>query len=65
MVNRFIKKTPEVAASIENAFFRTSSPVQRIGTDGDEHGCIESAGYSWCESKQACVKILEDSCSSR
>lgn len=64
MINRFIKKSPEIATSIENALFRTSSPVQRIGNDEDEHGCIESAGYTWCESKSSCVKILEDSCSS-
>ncbi len=64
LLNRFIKKTPEVSASIENALFRTSSPVQRISNVEDEHGCIESAGYSWCESKDSCVRILEDSCPS-
>ena len=33
-----------------------------LGGDKDEHGCIISAGYSWCESKQICVKLWEFQC---
>ncbi|MFH0846065.1 MAG: hypothetical protein V1851_01550 [Patescibacteria group bacterium] len=37
-----------------------------VGGDKDEHGCIGSAGYRWCESKQACLRSWEpewdDSC---
>lgn len=30
-----------------------------LGNDKDEHGCIGSAGYSWSQSQQTCVKIWE------
>jgi hypothetical protein len=34
-----------------------------VGGDKDEHGCIGSAGYSWCESKQKCLRSWEENCS--
>jgi hypothetical protein len=33
-----------------------------VGADRDEHGCIASAGYSWCEIKQKCLRIWEEKC---
>jgi hypothetical protein len=33
-----------------------------VGNDRDAHGCIGSAGYSWCEAKQKCLRIWEESC---
>jgi len=33
-----------------------------VGGDRDEHGCIGSAGYSWCEPKQKCLRQWEESC---
>jgi len=33
-----------------------------LGGDRDEHGCIGSAGYSWCEKKQKCLRQWEESC---
>lgn len=38
----------------------TNRPL--IGGDRDSHGCIGSAGYSWCESKQKCLRIWEEPC---
>ncbi|MDD5738338.1 MAG: DUF5667 domain-containing protein [Candidatus Pacebacteria bacterium] len=35
---------------------------QIVGGDKDEHGCIGSAGYSWCEIKQKCLRTWEESC---
>jgi len=35
-----------------------------VGNDKDEHGCIGSAGYSWCEGKQKCLREWEESCNS-
>lgn len=32
------------------------------GGDIDEHGCKGSAGYTWCEEKQACIRPWEVSC---
>lgn len=33
-----------------------------VGGDRDEHGCIPSAGYSWCEVKNKCLRIWEEPC---
>lgn len=35
---------------------------QLVGNDRDEHGCIPSAGYSWCEAKQRCIRPWEENC---
>lgn len=35
-----------------------------LGGDRDEHGCIGSAGYSWCEPKAKCLRVWEESCGS-
>ncbi|HNV12696.1 MAG TPA: hypothetical protein PK686_01665 [bacterium] len=35
---------------------------QIVGGDKDEHGCIGSAGYSWCEPKNECLRIWEEKC---
>lgn len=33
-----------------------------VGGDKDEHGCIGSAGYTWCQEKQKCLRIWEEVC---
>jgi hypothetical protein len=38
------------------------SEGQLVGSDRDEHGCIGSAGYSWCELKQKCIRPWEEPC---
>lgn len=38
----------------------TDEPI--VGGDRDEHGCILSAGYSWCEEKQKCYRPWEEDC---
>eukprot|EP00193_Tetraselmis_chui_P008693 CAMPEP_0177760080 /NCGR_PEP_ID=MMETSP0491_2-20121128/5072_1 /TAXON_ID=63592 /ORGANISM="Tetraselmis chuii, Strain PLY429" /LENGTH=80 /DNA_ID=CAMNT_0019275947 /DNA_START=96 /DNA_END=335 /DNA_ORIENTATION=- len=30
------------------------------GSDRDEHGCITSAGFQWCESTQECYRSWEN-----
>ena len=37
---------------------------QLVGADRDEHGCIGSAGYTWCEPKQKCLRQWEEPCES-
>ncbi|WAC05582.1 MAG: hypothetical protein OS112_02850 [Methanoregula sp.] len=32
------------------------------GSDRDSHGCIGSAGYTWCEPKQKCLREWEEPC---
>lgn len=34
------------------------------GSDRDSHGCIGSAGYTWCEAKQKCLRTWEEPCTS-
>ena len=34
-------------------------PKPMPGSDRDEHGCIGSAGYSWCAREKACVRPWE------
>jgi len=38
----------------------TNQPI--VGGDKDVHGCIGSAGYSWCETKNKCLRIWEEPC---
>ena len=33
-----------------------------LGGDRDEHGCIPSAGYVWCEKLQKCIRPWEEKC---
>ena len=41
----------------------TPTPVEQlVGDDEDEHGCKASAGYSWCEIKQKCLRTWEEKC---
>jgi hypothetical protein len=40
----------------------TPTEVQIVGGDRDEHGCIGSAGYSWCEEKSKCLRTWEEPC---
>jgi hypothetical protein len=38
----------------------TAQPL--IGGQKDEHGCLIPAGYSWCASKQKCLRVWEEAC---
>lgn len=39
-----------------------AAPPAVVGNDRDAHGCIGSAGYSWCEPKQKCLRTWEEKC---
>ena len=44
----------------------SKAPEQpQLGGDADEHGCMLSAGYSWCELKQKCLRPWEEECSQK
>jgi hypothetical protein len=53
-------KSETVSPYEENKEISTSTPL--VGGDRDEHGCIGSAGYSWCELKQKCLRTWEETC---
>jgi len=42
----------------------TKTPIEQslVGNDKDAYGCIPSAGYSWCEVKQKCLRTFEEAC---
>jgi hypothetical protein len=48
-------------ASINGTASPSPSP-SLIGGDADEHGCIGSAGYIWCEAKSKCLRVWEENC---
>ncbi len=52
--------TPEVTPVSTPAATPDAPPL--IGGDKDEHGCIGSAGYTWCEPKQKCLREWEEPC---
>jgi len=39
-----------------------NSPPTLVGGDRDSHGCIASAGYSWCPGKNKCLRVWEEAC---
>ena len=48
---------------VDNASENVDKPNSNlVGADRDEHGCIGSAGYSWCEPKNKCLRIWEENC---
>jgi hypothetical protein len=56
----------EIARADVSIYSKLSGKVSReplLGGDKDEHGCIGSAGYSWCEEKQKCLRVWEEKCS--
>jgi hypothetical protein len=44
--------------------FSATTTTQIIGGNKDEHGCLGSAGYSWCAVKNKCLRVWEESCGS-
>jgi hypothetical protein len=44
------------------AYKQMQKPENIVGGDRDAHGCIGSAGYSWCELKNKCLRIWEEPC---
>jgi hypothetical protein len=41
---------------------KTTSGQPTIGGSRDAHGCIQPAGYAWCEAKQKCLRAWEEEC---
>lgn len=66
---RVMKKISRAAAAASVALMlalfacsSTKEPAQaarRVGADRDAHGCIGSAGYSWCAKENSCVRPWE------
>ncbi|KKQ60701.1 MAG: hypothetical protein US81_C0014G0006 [Parcubacteria group bacterium GW2011_GWE2_38_18] len=56
-------KLSEQTEIIDKPVFKEDA-FQKLGGDRDEHGCIPSAGYSWCESSSRCIRSWEEVCDS-
>ncbi len=44
----------------ENKTEKIAPETKVVGADADVHGCKGSAGYTWSELKQNCIRIFED-----
>lgn len=53
---------PDGAAGGTEPALYAGENVPMVGADRDEHGCIGSAGYSWCEARQKCTRPWEEEC---
>lgn len=51
------KKTPEKVNQDP-----VPTTTELAGGDRDVHGCIGSAGYTWCEAKNTCLREWEEPC---
>ena len=40
----------------------SASPRGLIGGQRAEQGCLPAAGYSWCPSKNKCLRVWEEYC---
>ena len=54
---------PEHKKYFETTTIKCKNEKPLVGADKDEHGCIASAGYTWCEAKQKCIRAWEEDCS--
>lgn len=52
--------TSNIDVNINNNADTNQEPM--VGNDRDENGCIGSAGYTWCEAKQKCLRVWEEPC---
>jgi len=43
----------------------TENRGQLVGGDRDAHGCIGSAGYTWCEPLNKCLRVWEENCTAK
>ncbi len=67
VIGVLIALLPLLAGSILAAEAETSAPANgpnsrpaaMLGSDRDGHGCIGSAGYSWCAREQRCARPWE------
>jgi len=44
----------------DNKIEVTTDETKVVGADADAHGCKASAGFTWSELKQNCIRIFED-----
>lgn len=51
-------KNSEIEETIEEAM--KENEVELLGADVDEHGCKASAGYTWSQVREDCIRVFEE-----
>lgn len=41
---------------------QTNNQLELVGGNKDEHNCVPTAGFTWCEAKQKCLRTWEEGC---
>ena len=55
------KLTLFLAAALAVACSQPAEPTtQMVGNDRDAHNCIASAGYTWSQVRQSCIRLWEE-----
>ena len=57
---RFLKNLIEELEKTKKA--KKTKKTNLVGNDRDRYGCINSAGYTWCEKKKKCLRLWEENC---
>ncbi|MFA6171619.1 MAG: hypothetical protein WCW77_04480 [Patescibacteria group bacterium] len=57
------KTAPSGFQKLTNLTPDNSTTGNKDGGYREAHGCIGSAGYTWCEAKQKCLRVFEEFCS--
>jgi hypothetical protein len=60
--DNWLKWWSDYENSVKNITNTISTTTPIVGGDKDVHGCIGSAGYSWCEVKNKCLRVWEEKC---
>jgi hypothetical protein len=55
-----IKTTP--VSPVPDIVNNVPTSTNIVGGDKDVHGCIGSAGYTWCAVKNKCLRVWEEKC---
>lgn len=50
------------AVAPESNIATTTATSTIVGNDRDAHSCIGSAGYTWCQVKNKCLRVWEEKC---
>ena len=54
------EKTAIDAVVKDSVIVKDSLKTPTVGADSDNHGCKASAGYTWSELKQQCIRVFEE-----
>ena len=53
---------PSLVSLVSMVSYVYSIPIVVVGNIRDEHGCLVSGGYQWCEDTQECQRAWEIPC---